>query len=419
MTTTRNTTTRSRDATRRRRAAIYLALLISFTTHAQPTTQPVWQPIAPMPRALVGHAASATDHHILVTGGLYANLTLQGPRPGASADVFAYSPDQDRWTQHTQLPQGRFNHAQTTLPDGRILLVGGRTLNDQGRRQPLATCLILDPETGRVEPGPRLPHPMARPTVHRVTVLGQSPETIVAVGGRHAAVLRGDQWLPITLHRGRTSHAVVPFDNGTLLIIGGTKQDTLELIDTEALTTRLLDVRLPQPLDDHAAVRLDARRIAVLGGQFSRTGNTTSDTLVLHLPLGRPPQGFKPGPTLDVPRGMADHRTVPFRPADQPQTVAHLLIGGESQLDRQDTELAATRIVTGNPLRIIPGPALPQPHDDSAVVPHFKGHTYVIGGVVTRTLLGRAVPVPVAYAHRIQRDALRVTADAVQTQPAR
>ncbi|MEM1211689.1 MAG: hypothetical protein AAGI68_05255 [Planctomycetota bacterium] len=410
MPTTPSTTLRSRDATRRRRVAICLLLLTAFTTHAQPSTAPnppSWQPIAPMPRALIGHAASAANNRLLVTGGLYASTTLQGPKPAASADVFAYDPEQDRWQAHAQLPRGRFNHAQIMLSDGRLLIVGGSTYNDQRQRRPLAGCLLLDPETGQIEPGPELPEPMSAPTVHRVGALGESPPKIVAIGGRYAAVLQGDRWLPIKLQHPRTSHAVVRFWNGTALVIGGTGQDTLELVDLHDLTSELLPVRLPQALDDHAAVSFGGG-IAVLGGQYSRGGNTTSDTLTLDLSRSLGPRQFKPGPSLGVPLGMADHRTVPFIPADQPDARAYLLIGGESQLDGQDTELADTRIVTGHPLRITTGPTLPQPHDDAAVVPHFRGHSYVLGGAVTRTVFGRTVPVPVSYAHRLDLTRLRI-----------
>ncbi|MEM6551003.1 MAG: kelch repeat-containing protein [Planctomycetota bacterium] len=410
-------------------ACLLLSACSDKPVQAEPSSQakqpadpaPAWQPVAKLPRGLIGHAATATDNRILVTGGIYAKRSLTNPGAGASKDVLAYDPKADRWDRLAQLPEGRFDHAQTRLPDGRILIVGGRTLSANAKRTGLKSCLYLDPETGQTQPAPELPRAAARPTLHTLTTADGEPR-IVAIIGRLAAVLKDDTWDTIRLRHPRNSHAAVPLPNGQLLVIGGTNRDSLELIDTESMTSTRLSVRLPQQLDDHAAVPLSPNRphhIAVLGGQHSAGGETTDTSSILHAPDGDWTQAtLTPGPSLNVPLGIADHLVVPFT---TPAGTAYLLIGGESEHRGKDTELDLTRILHSHGQRITPGPQLPRPYDDAAAVV-FQEHAYVLGGQVSGTFLGRPVPIPVAFAHRIPLSTLNATdalGDPAQPPPAR
>ena len=83
-----------------------------------PATPTVWTRKADMDVARMGAAMSVRpDGKVLVTGG------VAGGSPLSSTSVF--DPVANSWAAGPSLPKGRYEHAQTTLGNGDVLIVGG------------------------------------------------------------------------------------------------------------------------------------------------------------------------------------------------------------------------------------------------------------------------------------------------------
>ena len=75
-----------------------------------------------MATARGGHTATLLpDGKVLVVGGRYAAVAIDGL---ASAEL--YDPGSGRWTATGSMAEARGAFAATRLPDGRVLVVGGR-----------------------------------------------------------------------------------------------------------------------------------------------------------------------------------------------------------------------------------------------------------------------------------------------------
>ena len=111
-------------------------------------------------------ATLLSDGRVLVAGGSGPLTAMQfmPPSDGASDAAEIYDPATDRWTTVEKLPVARKEHVAAPLPDGRVLLLGGRMGGNKtdisGRntqRAPLSTTAIFDPATNRWEAGPDAP----------------------------------------------------------------------------------------------------------------------------------------------------------------------------------------------------------------------------------------------------------------------
>lgn len=299
---------------------------------------------------------------MVVTGG----ITQHGL---ASDLVQVYDMRDGTWSSIARMPIGRAHHAQVSLPDGRVLVVGGKTGWLPDRWELVLECVVIDPVAGTAELAGELPIGSMSPTAHLL------PDgRAVAIAGDRASLYDPVQnkWLPqIALRRNRAGHASAVLADGRVVVAGGLGCHGIEVIDLVQGYSMELEARLPLALDDLRMVTLPGDRLWVLGGQDSRTGETTDQTWVIDLrAAGRP--AILRGPALGVRDGVADHAAVRVGPWV-------VVAGGESERRGKDTELAEARLLDTRTLEVWSLPPLPVAQDDAAWVATDTG-VAIIGG---------------------------------------
>jgi len=363
-----------------------LSALLLFTPPAcaaPPTSddQASWRRHDPLPMAVISPASSVSGARWIVTGGVRSDFS-------AAAEVQVFDLHTQTWSLGQPLRQGRLRHAQITLADGRVLVVGGqRFAAGQQRFEPLPSCELIEPDGDGVAPAPDLPAPIGAPTL---TTLPDG--RVLAVGGTIACIFdpATDAWAdPIALREPRAAHAAVALpDRNEVVVIGGNRR-RVELIEVDRQRSVALTAVLPFPIDDTAAALLPDGRVWVLGGQRADTGRSIDDTFLLD--LGNPgPTRLTRGPRLPIGPGLADHRLVALHDGRL------VLVGGESDTAAGDIERTTALLLDTVELTIAPLPDTAVPHDDATAV--ANGHTvYVAAGVAPSQALGGILPpMPVA-----------------------
>src|SRR5688572_11583761 len=92
----------------------------SLSTPEQPLllATPPWRQTAPMSDARYGHTLTLLPNgKVLVAGGRTASTALRGAE--------LYDPATGTWNATGSLAVGRFNHTATLLPNGKVLIAGG------------------------------------------------------------------------------------------------------------------------------------------------------------------------------------------------------------------------------------------------------------------------------------------------------
>lgn len=249
-----------------------------------------------------GHRATLLpDASLLVTGGADA----LGPLPSAEhlrRDLGAADP------LPAGLHNARAGHSATLLPDGRVLLLGGLDVSHvaltegehfDARPSPLSGALY-DPQSGAVTP---LPDALQVPrTAHTATLL---PNGLVLVaGGRNgtADLASAELFDPATGHSTllaatlttpRAGHAALLQPDGSVLLIGGRQGDTFLgsmerfLPPTQTFAPVAATLRIARA--HHTATRLPSGEILVAGGEGA--GGVLAHTELLGPP---PPDGTAP-----------------------------------------------------------------------------------------------------------------------------
>jgi len=262
---------------------------------------------------LVEGLVSDTDATVL-SRGQSAPFDLNPTSPPPAVTVFlrrtgAFTPANSRTAPGacSALKNGRAGHTATALPDGRVLVAGGYTLDAAGCDTSPPSCFLQstelwDPHTGTFVDGPALKR--AR-WGHTATLL---PDGRVLVTGGLGMINQkptplqvGEVWSPssnawsfVSMKSQRYRHAAAVLPNGVVLLSGG----FLSVDGTALNTTEVLDPRGAQFVDgptlaekraDHAslAVAADAggERILVAGGVGNSTGTqvvSNSTVEVLH-----------------------------------------------------------------------------------------------------------------------------------------
>ena len=214
------------------------------------------------------------DGRALFTGGYstlrrktLASAELFDPKTGAFAAVPA------------SLQQARFGHTSVLLPDGRVLIVGGKVLSTDERVLPAE---LFDPKTGTFTATGSLEVGRDRCTAW---VIGTSPVRVLVAGGSAKEggtvparkceiydVATGKFSTGPELVRDRMAHTATPFPDGRVLLVGGWSNGDNATTRQAELWDPVKQQFLPAGTlqhgrHDHAAVRLRDGRVLVAGGK--------------------------------------------------------------------------------------------------------------------------------------------------------
>lgn len=128
---------------------------LTSTELYDPTTD-TWTDSAPMPFGRYHHTATLVPQtgEVVVTGGVFDCCYTIGT-------TVAYTIATHRWSTVGSLNESRWGDTATALPDGRILVTGGVTMNGgtttpRPEYGPYASTEIYDPATGQWSFGPNL-----------------------------------------------------------------------------------------------------------------------------------------------------------------------------------------------------------------------------------------------------------------------
>ena len=163
-------------------------------------------------------ATRLTDGTVLVAGG---HTTPGSGRPIATAEVFL--PSRNEWTASGNMLEPRYKHSQTQLPDGTVLVAGGRTTG----AHVLTSAEIYDPGTGRWSEAGEMTVPRYS---HTATPLRDG--RVLVVGGQdaednHLSTVEvfdpvSRTWIATgSLAEARADHVAVSLKDGAVLIAGG------------------------------------------------------------------------------------------------------------------------------------------------------------------------------------------------------
>lgn len=195
-----------------------------------PATE-TWSETGPMvlPRRL--HAAARLlDGRVLVTGG----QRVDDPSKATIAAEI-YDPVAGTWKSAAQMGTPRLGHTATLLPDGRVLVAGGSTIENANAQGALSSAELYDPssdswaDTGAMA----VAH-----NFHTATALENGAVLVAGGLDETSSVLRATEmfdpdaqvWVPVGLMtHGRFQHVAALLADGAILVAGGEHQSSAEV----------------------------------------------------------------------------------------------------------------------------------------------------------------------------------------------
>ncbi len=193
----------------------------------------------------------------------------------------ASSPAQGRFVPAGSLSVARVAHTATLLADGRVLVTGGRTTDGLTT---LATVELFDPRSKTW----KVAAPMSTARSHHTATLLADGRVLVTGGtsadpdptqARFIALDTAEvfdpvknAWKPVApLHDARNGHTATLLDDGTVLVIGGAREQrvhlaSVERYDVKANTWTVL-APLTVPRFMHVALKLSDGSVVVMGGR--------------------------------------------------------------------------------------------------------------------------------------------------------
>jgi hypothetical protein len=240
----------------------------------------------PLSVARVSHTATLlADGRVLVTGG----RTTDGLTTLASAEVFDVKAK--AWKVVAPMSTGRSHHTATLLADGRVLVTGGTSADPdptQSRFVALDTAEVFDPVKNtwtRVAPlhDARNGHTATLLDDGSVLVVGGAREQRVHLASVERYEVKTNTWTVLApLHVARWMHAAVKLKGGEVLVMGGRgagkvgSLDSVERFDLDAGAWSTVPA-MTEPRQRTGAVLLDDG-VVVLGGQTATSSTNLAET---------------------------------------------------------------------------------------------------------------------------------------------
>ena len=213
--------------------------------------------------------------------------------------VFTTGSDSNTWTSLPSLVSDRGGASATLVPDGRIVIAGGRiggvvsnsveALNVPTGSQPLAPMSVA-----------RADHAAAALDDGRILVMGGTQADGSATIFAELYSPSANTWSPVLMTAPRAHHTATKLDDGRVLVAGGDNAgvavNTLEIFNPLTNTFMALPAVLPNGRTRHAAARLPDGRVLLAGGS---DGAATLNSIVLVDPVSGTIEG---GPALNTAR---------------------------------------------------------------------------------------------------------------------
>ena len=262
-------------------------LVVGGQTHPdawipEPDSTELWDPAwgaeaafvraTPLREGRAGHTATLLpDGRVLIVGGIWWDDS--GPAV-ARRTAEIWDPETGTFRPAGTLQEGRSDHGAALLPDGRVLIAGGTSGEDQGWRR-LASMEIWDPSTATFARGGDL---TGVSSGHDALLLQDGRVLVIADDGTNLVdpTSGGIQPGP-SLQEPRYFETATVLADGRVLVVGGmwgSNEDIVvrgsaEIWDPGAASFALLDAT-PLPQAGHTAVLLPDARVLIVGGDGSR-----------------------------------------------------------------------------------------------------------------------------------------------------
>ncbi|MDY7230343.1 kelch repeat-containing protein [Hyalangium sp. s54d21] len=179
-------------------------------------------------------------------------------------------PPSGSWVPTGSMTSPRYRHAATLLPDGKVLVSGGRVPDEQWPwEHAYRTAEVYDPATGTWSPTGSM---ATERSDHTATLLPNGK--VLVVGGSSSAPLAAELYDPATgtwspagsTTNRRNHHTATLLPNGKVLVAGGSFSPlTAELYDP-ATNTWSLTGAMPSTRESHTATLLPDGKVLVVGG---------------------------------------------------------------------------------------------------------------------------------------------------------
>lgn len=229
------------------------------------------------------------DGRVLISGGLTSPIPA---RAETTTSLEIFDPTDGSISQIGALNVGRFGHSSSSLPDGRVVFIGGRTIAEfGGEPEPAQAVEVYDPNLGQavgleIASGPRWNHSATVFDNGQVLVLGgwtlgepeeedDPPPVIVS---RTGEVFSGQAIVPlqVSMLYPRVDHAVnliVEDEVQKLMISGGYSEESVHASveiftpgGAPGLGSIVAGRDMPDARYGHGAITLEDGTILVAGG---------------------------------------------------------------------------------------------------------------------------------------------------------
>ena len=197
--------------------ALSLAPGVTVAAEEEPSSTGSFSPAGSLVEARISHTATPLpDGRVLIVGGQNLGSIL------TSAEV--WDPVTASFGPAGSLAEARWGHTATLLPDGRVLIVGGAYYDEDGDAEAFASAEVWDPVMASFGPAGSLAE--AR-WGHTATLVPDG--RVLVVGGRGDVLASAEVWDPATasfcpagsLAEVRMVHTATHLSSYRVLVVGG------------------------------------------------------------------------------------------------------------------------------------------------------------------------------------------------------